>query len=176
MNTHGYFFRIFGVPGCRCRYLLLAFCCLAGALSGICVTRFSEASFLSLTHRVIHSSVSVVGLIACNILPFLFAAIAVFLSCRWALYPICFVEFFLHCWFAFGVMTVDQTSGWLLRLLLQFSDGCLLPMLCWFSLRHVSDCGSHWKQDFCLCLLAVLMAGIFDICVITPFLASLINI
>jgi hypothetical protein len=176
MNLRVYFYGILNVLSCRRRQVLLALFCFAGALSGVYASRFTGAAFLPLTRMALLSPVSVVGLTACCSLPFLFAAFAVFISCRWLLYPLCFVKLFLHCWFGFSVMMAYGSSGWLLRLFLQFSDGCLIPVLCWFCLRQLSGEGDFLKRDLRLCLLAVLMAGIFDYCVITPFLASLIKI
>ena len=176
MDLRVYFYGILNAFRCRRRQWLLALFCFAGALFGVYAYRFTGAAFLSLTRMALAAPVSVVGLTACCFLPFLFAAFAVFISCSWLLYPICFAKLFLHCWFGFSVMMAYGSSGWLLRLFLQFSDGCMIPVLCWFCLRRLSGEGDSTKQDLWLCLLAALIAGILDYCVITPFLASLINI
>lgn len=176
MNPRAYFFTFMNVLSCRSRHLLLAFCCFAGALIGTYASRFTGASFLLLTRMTLLSPVSVVGLAACCLLPFLFAAFAVFISCHWLLYLICFIDFFLYCWFGFSVMSVFGSAGWLIRLFLQFPGSCLLPVLCWFSLRHISGRSTLLKRDISLCFLMAFLTGVFYYCVIAPFLASLINI
>lgn len=176
MNLRVYFYGILNVLTCRRRQIFLAVFCFAGALSGVYASRFTGAAFLPLTRMALFSPVSVVGCSVCCVLPFLFAAFAVYISCRWLLYPVCFIKLFLHCWFGFSMMTAYGPSGWLLRLFLQFSDGCLIPVLCWFCLRQLSGRGETFKWDLCLCLPAAFMAGFIDYCVITPLLASLINI
>ena len=176
MNLRVYFYGILNVLTCRRCQIFLAVFCFAGALSGVYASRFTGAAFLPLTRMALFSPVSVVGCSVCCVLPFLFAAFAVFISCHWLLYLICFTGFLLHCWFGFSVMSVFGSAGWLIRLFLQFPGSCLLPVLCWFSLRHISRRSTLLKRDISLCFLMAFLTGVFYYCVIAPFLASLINI
>ena len=69
-------------------FLALSF--LIGLVSGILIFFAAGESFLSLMRSAFYSPVSIVGLLCVTALPFLFSAIAVFLSQPWLMFPICF--------------------------------------------------------------------------------------
>ena len=159
---------------CRQPAFLLALSCLSGAIFGYVCAVYCGASLLLLTRMAVFSPVSVVGLSACCLLPFLYAALAAYLSCHWLLYLLCFVKLFLFCFCGCVVYAAFGTAGWLVRSLFQFSDSCLLPVLCWFCLRCLGSVKTR-KRDFAFCLLTGAAVGILDFCVISPLLASFTN-
>ena len=159
---------------CRRRLLLLAFSCLSGLILGFWINRRNEGTYLLLTRMTPLLHVSVPGLVACVYLPFLFAAFAVFLSRSWLLAPICFGKMFLYSWCGCSTVLAFDSAGWLVQLLLQFSDNLSLPFLCWFCVRHIDGRADTARRDFLICSFWVLIVGITDLCAVSPFLASLI--
>ena len=159
---------------CRRMYILLAFSCCFGAVCGILAAFRSEESFLSLMRMAVTSHVSIVGLTVSALLPFLFAAFAVYLGQPFFLCILCFFRMFaftfLGCCFhlAFG------SAGWLLRSLFQFTDGCCLALLCWFSLRQLSASYAFPVRDLSVCCGLCIVTCAIDYLMISPFLASLI--
>ena len=137
---------------------------LAGSLSDV-----------SWMRMVCENHVSIVGLLPVLLLPFLLSAMAVFLSQTWLLYVIGFFKAFSFGFccaltqFAFG------DSGWLIRLLLFFSDSWSLPLLCWFCLRHLDGQLRTVKIDLAACLGLTIFFALMDSWMVAPFLASLIN-
>lgn len=159
---------------CRRRQLILAFSCLSGLILGFWISGRNEVTYLLLTRMAPLLHVSVPGLVACVYLPFLFAVFAVFLSRSWLLVPICFGKMFLYSWCGCSTVSAFGPAGWLVQLLLQFSDTLSLPLLCWFCIRNIDGRADTATRDFLICSLCVLIVGITDLCAVSPFLASLI--
>ena len=159
---------------CRRRQIILAFSCFSGNAFGLWVSGYSQETYFLLTRMAPSLHVSVPGLVACVYLPFLFAAFAVFLSHPSLLPLICFYKMFLFSWCGCSMVSTFGSAGWLVQMLVQFSDNLSLPMLCWFCVRHVDGRVESVTRDFLICTLWVLIVGITDLCVVSPFLASLI--
>lgn len=172
-NMVGFLRKLHRLWICRQDSLLLAFFCVTGALTGICIADRSGEHFFSMMRMAPSVHVSITGLIASAVLPFLIAAFAVYISAPQILYSILFLKIMLFCWCGCGIYAVFGSAGWLVRMLLQFTDCCMVPVLCWFCLRHSS--GSHvflWR-DFSVCIAIAGIIGIIDYSVISPFLATL---
>jgi len=120
--------------------------------------------------------VSIVGLASVTFLPFLFSAFAVYFSHTQFLLPICFLKAFMFSCCAFSATWSFGSAGWLVRLLLQFTDICTLPLLCWFWIRHKSGELSRFWQDIVLCGLLVTVVCVVDYCIVSPYLVSLIEL
>jgi hypothetical protein len=117
--------------------------------------------------------VSITGLIASVFLPFLIAAFAAYISVPQLMYPLVFLKMMLFCLCGCCIYNVYGSAGWLVRVLLQFSDCCMVPVLCWFCLRHISGSAVSLWKDFVISTVAAGIVGIIDYCLISPFLASL---
>ena len=159
---------------CRRRQIILAFSCLSGCLLGFWISGRSHETYLLLTRMAPSLHVSVFGLVACVYLPFLFAALAVFLSHPSLLPLICFTKMCLYSWCGCSMVSAFGSAGWLVQMLIQFSDNLSLPVLCWFCIRHTDSRVDFIRRDFLICTLWVLIVGITDLCAVSPYLASLI--
>lgn len=155
--------------------ILLAFFWTLGLFLGIYSSFPMEDSFFRLMRAAAGCRVSIVGLFAVLILPFLFSAFAVYFSQPWLLLLICFLKAYCFGFCCFLTQISFGSAGWLLRLLLLFSDCCILPVLCWFWIRHISGEKRALWQDLAVCAAASLLIGGVDYCVISPFLATLID-
>lgn len=158
-----------------CMVFLALFWCV-GLLIGVRVGTQAGDTLFSLMRTAAGSRVSIVGLLVVTVLPFLFSAAAVFFSKPWLMLPVLFFKGLSFGACAYGVCGAFGDAGWLIRLLLLFSDGFMIPVLFWFCLRHMG--GQRWavKKDLAVCATAALIVGSLDYCFISPFLAMLIEI
>jgi hypothetical protein len=148
---------------------------LAGLICGGIIATQASEPYLLLMRRAAQVPVSITGLLAAVFLPFLLIAISVYISKPWLIY---WIVFFKACTFmivGFSVASVYGSAGWLIRLLLQFTDGIMLPMLCWFACRHLNGGKDGLWRDTVICAVAVVCLGCIDYCNVSPFLALLIE-
>lgn len=154
-----------------CKRILPA-CWFLGLVGGMLAAAGAGDSFF-LMMRGGFSAMSIPGLLV-TLLPFLFTALAVFLSQPWLLALLVLAKAFSFGFCAFGIMTVYSGAAWLVRLLLMFSDCCCLPLLMWLWLRHGDAPGKQFPLEFAACTAAALALGLLDICMVSPFAAMLL--
>lgn len=102
--------------------------------------------FLSLMRAAPSERMSIVPLAITLCLPFLFCVFAALLSAPWLLPLICFAKCIAFAFVSSGLLLAYGGGGWLVRLLLMFSQLWSLPLLIWFCLRHIR--GN--KQGICV--------------------------
>ena len=148
---------------------------LFGYIFGTFLAAETPVTFYSLMRSAASSSVSIVGSLISAFIPFLFAFAAVYFSKPALLFLVCFCKavLFAHCSFccylAFG------SGGWLVRLLLQFSDILLMCVLCRFAICYLGQPKPLRSRDVLFCTGASLLVSIVDVCFISPYLAMLID-
>ena len=159
---------------CKLSYFVLALFWFTGLILGITCSLAADESVFALMRLAPRCQVSIVGLFAVMLLPFLFTAVAVWFHKPWLILPIaCFKAV------SFGysnLVTVLSfgSAGWLVRILLLFSDICTLPVLCWLWLRYIPGNRSLKHSDLAVCIVAILIIGCIDHCFVLPYLATLI--
>lgn len=157
------------------RLIVLACCWITGLLLGIQYATQADDTYFLLMRSAASCRVSITGLLAAVFLPFLFSAFAVYISRPEFLLVICFLKAASFSCCAFALMHAFGSAGWLVRFLLQFSDCCMVPVLVWFSVRHIAKPEKSVWNDFLICSLWMLIVGAFDYCVVSPFLVGLID-
>ena len=100
---------------------------------------------VSLMRACCESGVSIVGLFLVPFFPFLISAVAVYCSAPLILYLTGFCKSFLLGFFSCAVCSAFSGGGWLICLLLMFTDLFTAPAVLWFQLRQMNFCG---KPDF----------------------------
>lgn len=158
---------------CKKASCALAFLWLAGLAAGFLFSRCASDTLLSLMRQAPLCPVSIVWRLAYNALPFLIAAFAVSISSDKLLYALCWIKIFLFSSFAFSAVAAFGSAAWLVRLLLQFSDLCLLPVLYWFVSRQLERVGR--TRDLSICLALSSLVGAVDQGCIAPFLMAIIE-
>lgn len=153
----------------------LAFFWLCGMCCGFLSFYAANKSVLPLMRGTPYVPVSIVRLLCVNLLPFLLSALAVFLSSPMLVLLVCFSKAFVFFFVSLGLCQAFSSAGWLVRFLLLFSDCLSIPVLYFFWLRRISpDHKNRFFEDiWTLLLLAAL--GSIHACVISPFLACLIE-
>lgn len=160
----------------KIRIPLLAITWIFGLVLGIVSAYQAGHSVFRLMRMAANSHASIVSLLVSGVLPFLLSAAAVFFSARHFLFLIGFVKAFCFGCCACATMLSFGSAGWLICLLLMFSDLCDLPALIWFWLRHLWD-GAYLRfPDTVFCIGWSLLVGSVDFCLVTPFLVSLIEL
>ena len=152
--------------------VVLAFCWCLGFIFGVFLFLYAGTPGVSLMHRMLFGSVSIVSLTGIGLLPFLFTAYAVFISRLRLLFLMCFCKACLFAFVSMGICAAFSSAGWMMRLLLLFYDTvcCVLLYFLWYRLlrgRNVS-----WL----VIILTGILAGGLDYYIISPFLAGLIEI
>lgn len=149
---------------------------LAGMLLGI-VPFFCSAAFSFPWMRgCLTGAVSIVGVTLLNYLPFLLSAYAVSLSRPGLLAGVALARGWLFSFTCLRISLGFGTAGWIVRLLLLFSDLICLPLLYFFWLRLLSGGERPDAWELLFYFSVVLLTGSVDICLISPILASIISI
>ena len=152
--------------------LALAFCWCLGFGFGVVLFLYAGTPGVSLMRRIICGSVSIVSLIGIGLLPFLFTAFAVFLSELRLLFLICICKACLFAFVSMGICLAFSSAGWMMRPLLLFYDSILCALLYFLWYRLLTGRKACWL----LTIMAGILAGGIEYCIISPFLAGLIKI
>lgn len=152
---------------------LLALSFVLGLVLGALLFLSAENDSTSLMRMAKNGPVSIVGLLSVSFLPFLISAFAVYVSQPWLLPVIALCKGASFSLVSLGVTAAYGSAGWLMRLLLMFSDLCALPLLLFFWLRYISGERRFTAWSACRYLAALLTVGSIDYCLISPFLAGL---
>ena len=154
----------------------LPFCWVLGLLLGAAYGYRADRSYVLLMRIAASSRMSLVGLFFALYVPLLLSAFAVYLKHPQWLIPICFAKAFLFASCGSALLVAFRSAAWLVRLLLQFSDLCSMPFFYWFCMRNITGRNLNTQSDFLVCCVVVTTIGIFDFCVISPYLVKLIDI
>ena len=152
---------------------VLSFFWLSGFALGSFASKGVAFLFSSWMRSADLGSVSIVWLFASLLLPFLFSAFAGFFHLNWLVCCIAFCKAFVFAFCACGILIAFRNAGWLVSILLFFSDFLLFPWLYFFMLRCLSGKALQWIE-LTLPASFVFLTVSIDRCVISPFLASLI--
>lgn len=166
----------FNLSAWRCKKSMIQLACayLFGLISGVLISMSASDALCSAMRAAVYGRVSIPGLLSAILLPFLFSALAVYISSSWLLIPIAFGKAFLFAFLGTGILGAFGSAGWLVRLLLMFSDIASMPLLWWYWRKSL--CGSgHFTRNAVVAAGFVLLIGSVDYCVISPFLANLIE-
>ena len=170
------FRKILSFISCKMNWIILAVVWLIGLFVGMYLGSNADNSYFLLMRMALNTRVSIVGLLGISCLPFLLSAYAVYLGKPKLILLVCFCKAVLFTSCGYAVLISFGSAGWLIRLLLQFSDIVLLPLYCWFSIRHIHGKETTLKRDTAVCILAAACAGSIDYCLVSPFLAMLIDV
>ena len=154
-------------------FLALSFS--AGLTGGILTFIAAGQSIFPLMRSTLSGSVSIVSLLCVTALPFLFSAVAVFLSGPQLLFPIAFGKAFFFSFFSLGTMAAFGSAGWMIRCLLMFSDLMGLPLLYYYWQRHIPGGHAFSSMEAFAFFSLFFLIGSIDFCLISPFLAGLIH-
>ena len=150
--------------------MVLAVCWFCGLLCGVFYFSICNDSVVSLMHRMVLCSASIVGTLSACFLPFLLTLYFVAISKVWAVFGICFFKSFLFSFVSIGCLTTFGSGGWLLRYFLLFCDCVVLPALLWYWMRFISaPFRACWTVTTIAFAIAILLIAALDYRIIAPF-------
>lgn len=159
----------------KARYFILAFAWISGLLLGAVFSASASAELSSVMLAAAHTGVSIYGLLAVRLLPFLLSALSIYFSQPILLYAVAFLKAFLYSYMGTGLFMACCSAGWILFSLLMFSDTIMLPIL-WLSwLRYIPGQRSASYRCHAICAFFAVAVGCIDYTYIAPYLAHLIS-
>lgn len=161
---------------CMWPWISLGFSLAVGVLIGLILAKLLGSQYFLLMRTAVCGRVSIVSLFAVNLLPFLISAFAVYFSKPQIVFCVCFIKSILMGAAVLAMLRIFGSAAWLVFLLFQFSSLCLFPVLCWFSIRHWAGNRDTLKKDFTICACTAVLILVFDYCLISPFLAGILEI
>ena len=148
--------------------------CFSGMFLGTFCAANAESLYFSLMRQAVLSRVSIVSLIAAQLLPFLFAAFVAYISKPWLISIVCSLKLFSFTFVGFLVWATFGSAGWLVRFLFMFTDLISVPVLIWFCFRKLRN--SFWDhREFWICIGITIAAAVLDAYCVAPFLAKMID-
>lgn len=153
----------------------LLFLWILGLVCGVWFAFSAGESYFSLMRSAPTARTSIISLWGILFLPFMISAFAVLMDTPVLFFSVSFAKSFFLAFTSVGALLAFPTGGWLVRLLLMFSQICISPVLLLFMLQ----CLSGNKQSLpgtCAAAggYAILVASI-DHCYIAPFLSELMK-
>lgn len=155
------------------RLLAISWC--LGIILGYLAAVSAKSVISDVVQRCVNADLSVVGVLAVTVLPFLMSAFAVSFSEPWLLLIYSTYKAFSFSFSGWGVCLAYGQSGWLVLFLFLFSDLFVIPLLYLYWLRHIQGDIAPTAWELPLFLSAALLVGAVDYCFIAPFLTSLMK-
>ena len=156
----------------KVRSILLAFTFLCGMILGCVIYQSAELESVRLMRSAVHGPVSIVGLLIVVLLPFLFSAVAVYISKPCLLLGVAFCKGLFFSLVSMGVMGAYGSAGWLMRFLLMFTDIVSMPVLVFFWLHSGVSGRISLREILVILAICVCICGI-DARIISPVLMGL---
>ena len=160
---------------CSCiysRWIQLLLSWMIGIFAGFYFNYVCRPFSLSLMRSLIFQPVSIVGVFASVVLPFLFTYFAAITNRFIYVLFVCFLKAFSFAFTGASVSVAYLTADWMIRALLLFSDICTLPLLFYLWISACNDTLARIK--FCLYILFSSVIASIDLCVVSPFLCGLL--
>lgn len=159
----------------RYRMAILAFFWIVGLLCGVFFASAVKDFVFPQMRSFAYVRVSIAGLVAVLAFPLAISAVAVYLNVPVFLFPICFFKAFSFGCCLYSISVAFGDAGWLVRLLLLFSDSCMIVPLLWFWCRHQTGKRASIKRDLAVCTSFAALIGVTDYYLVSPYLVELMN-
>lgn len=154
-------------------WFILLLCAILCTVSGALLTVSAPHSYILLMRMALSCPVSIVGTALTVYVPFLVSVYLIIHSKPWLVNLICGIYLFLFSAAGCAIASAFGTAAWLIRLMAQFPDLCLIPALILLSLfKFKGKCSKYTAVWFSI---FALVTGMIDYCLISPFLANLID-
>ena len=160
------------ITPCMIRVCFLAFLWISAMLAGILVCSV-DSRIHSLMLVAPGCSLSIVGVLVITILP-LAISIAGLAANKFAiLYIIYIIKAFTSGYLLFAILRVYGSAGWLMHLLLLFSDNMTNFLILWITFRHIKGKSNTFLFDALICTTISIAIGITDYLFVAPFLCAI---
>lgn len=160
---------------CSFRVCFLAFLWISCLVVG-CYIASNDSFVVSLMRFAPGSEVSIVGLTVSLILPLFISVVGLYFCKSAVIYTFSSIKAFCTGYLLYAVSTAFGNAGWLIRLLLLFSDTGITIVILWLLFRHLNGRKKTFKADVMLSFFAAIMIGMVDYLLVAPFLQSLMDL
>jgi len=171
-----YLYRFCGSISRKSHYIFLALSWFSGLFLGAVLYRRSSFFLLSVMPSVLLGRLSIVNSLLSLLLPFLFSAFALYISCPVLLCAVSFVKALSFGYISCGIFSAFPGCGWLVHGLLLFSDQVCVILLLLYWQRHISGFRRFCFPRFCAYAMALVAAVCVDVVYIAPFLNRIMTI
>lgn len=161
----------------QCKESVIPLSCLwaLGLVCGLYFVSASDIFLFELFHDASSSHPSFVGILVVTFLPIIISAIAAYFAVPLLIYALCFLKAFCFGFGLCGIVSVFGYSGWLIRLLLLFSDSGMAVLLFCLWCRILSHNFNAVHRDFLIITAGAAVIGTVDYFLVSPYLAMLMN-
>ena len=153
---------------------LLTFLWIAGLMMGIFLALRIDESVITFMYSVVSRPASIVSSLLTTSLPFLFSAIAVFISKPGLLPVIAFCKAAAFSLVSLMALRTFGTAGWMIRCMVMFADICTLPFFYSFCRRHICRSSHLSIFDGSYLITSILICSL-DVYCITPFFTEVLQ-
>lgn len=157
------------------RTRVLSFFWIVGLIVGIGLGCFSSAYLSDLIQACLTTHLRFYALLSSMIVPFFLAYMSFALGWYPLLYLLMFSEAFLISYHSTILQYVYPGAGWLLSLLLLFSDLICSAVLWMFCIRSVRCCGRQFAFRMIPAFAAVFLICSVDYSLVSPFLGVVLS-
>ena len=154
------------------RVCILALCCVLSAAFGVLFAATVGNPYILLMHMSLGRPVSIVGLTVSVFVPYLISFLVVVHSKPWLVYFVIGLRIALTSSVGWAIARSFSGASWLVRLLMQWPDLCLIPALIFLYCFTKREFARTAALRFILLLIGV---GVIYYCIISPFLVELID-
>lgn len=160
---------------CSFRVIILALFWILGLICGIVLFLLSELfQFISI-QNALSGPVTFFRLLCIVFAPFLLSVLAVYVRKTGFLFITAFLKAFVFSIIAMAIRVSFGSAGWLVFVLLMFTDLMSLPLLLFYWIRNLSGESTHAFVE-CLTFISIgFLICCIDYSMIVPFLISLSN-
>lgn len=152
----------------------LSFSWICSIAFGLAFALYTQPYTVSLMRMADFGRVSIVGLACIILAPLYLSAIAVYFRRTGWIYTIATLKGIS---FGFGIFVftaVFGSAGWLMRLLIAFSDSAMLVPLFLFWIRHLDGSQRYLRRDLIICTVSALLIGLADYFIISPYTTAML--
>ena len=156
------------------RLFFIAFLWCLSISTGYIMAFVSKGEVVRLFFAIGNGSSSVIGLFFATIFPFLLSAVVVSLGALNCIFLLLFVKGVAVGLFSAGLLFSFSSAGWIVCLLLSFSEMFgLVPMLWFWISSFMQDSKASVRRTFLRCMCVLLALVFVDIVFISPLALSL---
>ena len=155
--------------------VILLACWCVFLFFGIYTAHRVNTTYSSMMHAFINSRMSIVSLTCVAFLPFLYSMVAFRLNQFYLLIPVVCIKAYAFGFICSLICVLFGTAGWLMRLLLVFTDSILvIPLLCYWCVNTLSSGKTRYSEIWSYIFLLLISVSI-EYSFISPILAKLLD-
>lgn len=152
----------------------LAFIWTFSVFAGIILGSKSVPYYTSLMLSAASGPMSIAGMFLIFILPLVISIISIRFKVSFLVLPLALIKGFFYGFLTVSVYSALGSAGWLICLLLLFSNSILIVLLLWFWFKYLKVHNCCLMRDFLVAIAFGVLVCAFDAIMVSPFLTDVI--